>query len=92
MKTLLLTPVKSTSAPNMMGRTKPPRPPIKPTMPEMTPMFCGYSSDMYLKTYALPNAQATPMVNSSTVNIHQFKPMLIVRSPSIVLIVSSVCG
>ena len=34
-------PVRSISAPNMMGRTKPPRPPARPTMPETAPMFFG---------------------------------------------------
>ncbi|MNE92689.1 hypothetical protein D3C80_1904450 [compost metagenome] len=35
------TPVRSTRAPNMIGRMKPPRPPARPTMPDTAPMFCG---------------------------------------------------
>ncbi|MNW03223.1 hypothetical protein D3C71_1991280 [compost metagenome] len=35
------TPVRSTSAPNRIGRTKPPRPPARPTMPDTAPMFFG---------------------------------------------------
>ena len=68
MKQLERTPVRSTSAPNMIGRMNPPIPPARPTMPDTTPMLCGYSSEMYLNTDALPNAHATPMVNISAVN------------------------
>src|SRR5512138_1549159 len=35
------TPVRSISAPNMMGSTKPPRPPASPTTPLTVPMLCG---------------------------------------------------
>ena len=35
------TPVRSTSAPNMIGRMKPPMPPARPTTPETTPMLRG---------------------------------------------------
>lgn len=41
MKALERMPVKSTSAPNMIGSTKPPSPPARPTMPLMVPMFSG---------------------------------------------------
>src|SRR5690606_39660961 len=70
------TPVRSTRTPKRIGGTKPPRPPISPTMPEITPMSSGYSSEMYLNTEALPNAQATPTMNSRAVNIQAFRPML----------------
>src|SRR6187200_2769306 len=62
------TPVKSTSAPNMIGKTKPPSPPASPTTPETTPMFFGYSSEIYLKTDALP------MVNMMTVKVTGLSP------------------
>jgi hypothetical protein len=39
MKALERMPVRSISAPNMIGSTKPPRPPANPTTPEMTPML-----------------------------------------------------
>ena len=35
MKAVERTPVRSISAPNMIGSTKPPRPPARPTMPEI---------------------------------------------------------
>ncbi len=41
MKALERMPVRSISAPNMIGSTKPPRPPARPTMPLMVPMLCG---------------------------------------------------
>ena len=41
MKALERMPVRSISAPNMMGSTKPPRPPARPTMPLMVPMLVG---------------------------------------------------
>jgi hypothetical protein len=63
MKALERMPVKSISAPNMMGSTKPPRPPARPTMPLTVPMLVGKSSLMYLKTLALPNAMAMPSTN-----------------------------
>jgi hypothetical protein len=67
MKALERMPVRSISAPNMIGSTKPPRPPASPTMPEMVPMLVGYSSEMYLNTEALPKAQAMPRTNTSAV-------------------------
>ena len=68
------TPVKSTSAPNMIGRTKPPSPPASPTTPETTPIFFGYSSEIYLKTDALPMANAMPMVNMMAVKVTGLSP------------------
>ena len=53
MKALECTPVTSSSAPNMIGSRNPPRPPASPTMPEITPMLCVYSSEMYLNTEGL---------------------------------------
>ena len=41
MKALERMPVRSISAPNMIGSTKPPRPPARPTMPLTAPMLCG---------------------------------------------------
>src|SRR5690606_6985893 len=86
------TPVRSTRTPKRIGSTKPPRPPISPTMPEITPMSSGYSSEMYLNTEALPNAQATPTMNSRAVNIQAFRPMLNVFGPLTVRTLNSVCG
>lgn len=68
MKALERMPVRSISAPNMMGRMKPPKPPARPTMPLIVPMLCGYSSLMYLKVLALPKAQATPSTAIRAVN------------------------
>ena len=63
MKALERMPVRSISAPNMIGSTKPPMPPARPTMPLTVPMLEGYSSLMYLKTLALPKAKAMPSAN-----------------------------
>jgi hypothetical protein len=41
MKALERMPVRSIMAPNMIGSTKPPRPPARPTMPLMVPMLVG---------------------------------------------------
>jgi hypothetical protein len=41
MKALERMPVRSISAPNMIGSTKPPKPPARPTMPLTVPMFPG---------------------------------------------------
>ena len=61
-------------------------------MPETTPMLCEYSSEMYLKTEALPIAHATPITNMSAVKTHTFNPICIVISPFAVRITRSVCG
>ncbi len=41
MKALERMPVRSISAPNMIGSTKPPMPPARPTMPLTVPMLVG---------------------------------------------------
>ena len=41
MKALERMPVRSISAPNMIGSTKPPSPPARPTMPLTVPMLVG---------------------------------------------------
>ena len=41
MNALERTPVRSISAPNMIGSTNPPMPPARPTMPLIAPMFLG---------------------------------------------------
>ncbi|MCY1181093.1 hypothetical protein D9M73_215780 [compost metagenome] len=92
MKQELRTPVRSTRAPKRIGRTKPPRPPASPTMPDTAPMRSGNSSEMYLNTEALPKAQEMPMTNISAVNIQALRPMWKVRGPSTVCTVKSVCG
>ncbi|MNR50556.1 hypothetical protein D3C85_1700880 [compost metagenome] len=92
MKQEVRTPVRSTRAPNRIGSTKPPRPPARPTIPDTAPMRSGNSLEMYLNTEALPNAQAMPMTNSSTVNTQALRPMWKVRGPSTVCTVKSVCG
>src|SRR5512145_2082732 len=74
MKMVLLTPVMSTSAPNMIGSRKPPSAPTSPTMPETTPILSEYSSEMYLNTEALPIAHATPIPNISTVKAQTLRP------------------
>src|SRR3569832_459975 len=79
-------------APNRMNSTKPPRPPIRPTMPETSPMLSGYSSVMYLNTEALLFAQHRPSTNSSTVNTQTLRPMCSANSPLVVWITMSVCG
>src|SRR3569833_4324349 len=61
-------------------------------MPEMSPMLSGYSSEMYLNTEALPNAQHRPSTNSSTVNTQTLRPMCSANSPLVVWITMSVCG
>src|SRR5690606_32457766 len=86
------TPVRSTRTPKRMGRMKPPRPPARPTMPEMAPMLWGYSSEMYLNTEALPNAQAMPTTNISAVNTHSLRPRWKVVGPLTVWMVNAVCG
>ena len=92
MKALERMPVQSIRAPNMMGRMKPPRPPARPTMPLMAPMFLGKSSLMDLKTLALPKANATPSTASSPVKAYTFRPMWKVLGPLTVAIMKSVCG
>ena len=47
---------------------------------------------MYLKTDALPNAQAMPRMNISAVNAQTLRPTWNVFGPSTVVIVMSVCG
>src|SRR6476659_2252340 len=84
-------PVRSINAPNIIGSTKPPRPPARPTIPEMTPMLCGYSSAMYLNTDALPNAHVMPSTKSSKVTNQTLSPMWNVFGPSTERIVKSVC-
>src|SRR5512139_3404977 len=84
-------PVRSCRMPNMMGNRKPPKPPASPTIPEMTPMLVGNSSEMYLNTDALPNAQAMPMTNISAVNDQTLSPTWKVFGPSTVAMVMSVC-
>ena len=60
MKALERMPVRSIRAPNMIGSTKLPRSPSRPTVPQTVPMLVGKSSPMYLKTLALPKAQVMP--------------------------------
>src|SRR5580765_5390980 len=79
-------PVRSINAPNIIGSTKPPRPPARPTTPEITPMFAGYSSEMYLNTDALPNANAMPSTKMIVVNSHTLRPMWNDFGPSTVAI------
>src|SRR4051794_18835235 len=92
MKQLVRMPVRSSMMPNMIGSRNPPSPPAKPTIPEMTPMLCGYSSEMYLNTDAFPNAHAIPITNMSAVNVHALRPTWKVLGPATVVIVMSVCG
>ena len=58
----------------MIGSRNPPRPPTRPTIPEITPMLCVYSSEMYLNTEALPTAQAMPITNISAVKTQTLSP------------------
>ena len=70
MKQLERTPVRSSAMPNSTGSRKPPRPPASPTTPETAPMLWVKSSEMNLKTEALPMAVAMPIRNSRKVNTH----------------------
>src|SRR5574337_112183 len=85
-------PVRSISAPNMFGSTKPPIPPARPTMPLTGPKSLPYSSLMYLKTLALPNAQAMPSTAISRVNAKTFRPTWNVIAPLTVTTERLVCG
>ena len=92
MKQLELMPSQSSTMPKMMGRTKPPSAPTRPTMPVTTPMLCGKSSPTYLNVDAIPQANATPSVKSSNVKGKVDKPMWNCAGPRMVCTIKSVCG
>ncbi|MNS67215.1 hypothetical protein D3C72_1004620 [compost metagenome] len=92
MNALERTPVRSSSTPNRMGSTKPPKPPARPTMPDTAPMFSPNSSEMNLKTEALPIAMAMPTMNSRMVKVVGPRAMPKERGPPAVMTVNSVCG
>lgn len=54
------TPVMSTNAPNMIGRTNPPSPPAKPTTPDTAPILAPKSSEMNLKDRRLADSHGDP--------------------------------
>ena len=79
-------------APNIMGNTKPPSPPARPTTPETAPILSGNSSEINLKTDALPMAVAIPTIKSNVVKIVGVRPIKKSRGPFTVMTVKLVCG
>lgn len=85
-------PVRSTSTPNRIGRTKPASPPARPTAPETAPMLSVKSFEMNLKTEALPMAMATPTTPISAVKASGDRPMWKSSGPRVLVTVNCVCG